>query len=345
MTASTRTAARRLTRRTWHLPHEPTGRMQRLLGPLYVTGTFWWRIVSLGARWLPDIGVRACAWTLAALSFVVARRVRRGVVQNLDVVLGPAGWREQQRRIWRTFHEFALCVFDRYTLFRDTSRLRVHFEGGDNWQAALDCGTGFLFITAHYGNMDVGPLMPGGLRRHMHVVREPSVDPRSQRLIEKHYRQQDGRGFSIHFTGDGAGLGTAMLFALRRGEVVAATCDQPREGQPYETADMFGRQTPMSPGLVALARAAGVPMVPVFAMRLGRLRYRVIVREPVRVPRTEDRTGDVRRGLQALADQLEWAIRESPHSWNCWWPRWSTLASAGREEDPGRHEPSPSSRG
>ena len=78
----------------------------------------------------------------------------------------------------------------------------------------------------------------------------------------------------------------------------------------------------MPHGPAALARAAEVPLVPVFALRTGSLRYRVIVRRPIEIERTADREADILRATQAVAKDIEWAIRLSPHSWYGWWPRW-----------------------
>jgi lauroyl/myristoyl acyltransferase len=109
----------------------------------------------------------------------------------------------------------------------------------------------------------------------------------------------------------------------------SASPDQPRFGQSYIEVEMFGRPTPLPHGVAALARAADVPLMPVFVVRLDRLRYRVIVRPPSRIARTADRDEDIAdatqalaAATQALADEIAWAFTRFPHSWFCWWPRW-----------------------
>ncbi len=83
-------------------------------------------------------------------------------------------------------------------------------------------------------------------------------------------------------------------------------------------------------GPVALARAAGAKIQPVFVFRKGRLDSRVVVRNPIPVERTDDVEADLDRALQAIADEVEWAIREEPFQWFCFrrlWPQ-QTLAPA-----------------
>ena len=75
-------------------------------------------------------------------------------------------------------------------------------------------------------------------------------------------------------------------------------------------------------GPVALARLADVPLLPVFVLREGRLRYRIVFREPIRVPRTSNRREDTASAAAELATAIEWGIRERPHQWFCFSRVW-----------------------
>ena len=57
-----------------------------------------------------------------------------------------------------------------------------------------------------------------------------------------------------------------------------------------DAGSLFGRPMELPVGPAAIARAAGVPMVPVFIFREGRHRSRVFIRAPISVPSTDDRT-------------------------------------------------------
>ena len=75
--------------------------------------------------------------------------------------------------------------------------------------------------------------------------------------------------------------------------MVALQCDRPREGGRTFTVKLFGRPMPLPTGPAALARAAQVPILPVFNFRDGRFRVRTVARPPIRVPATADRDGDL----------------------------------------------------
>ena len=145
--------------------------------------------------------------------------------------------------------------------------------------------------------------------RRVHVVREPETDPRAQQFIEGLIRSCGGELYTTHFADDPQ-LGMDLLDALRRGEVVALQGDRPRAGGRTVEARLFGRPFALPVGPAALARAAGVPIVPVFVLREGRLRYRCLLRPGDRASRraTTASATSARRSDRFTAD-LEEAIR------------------------------------
>ena len=75
-------------------------------------------------------------------------------------------------------------------------------------------------------------------------------------------------------------------------------------------------------GPAALARAAGVAILPVFVFREGRKRYRCSLRAPIRIVATGDRQADMDQALQRFAAELECAISHRPHQWFCFRKLW-----------------------
>jgi len=67
-----------------------------------------------------------------------------------------------------------------------------------------------------------------------------------------------------------------------------------------------------------------VPMLPVFALRVGRRRLRVVLRAPIDVPRTAHRNADLAAAMRRVAGEIETGIRLAPHQWFVFrelWPR------------------------
>jgi lauroyl/myristoyl acyltransferase len=306
-------------------PHAPEGGWsRRLLGPFHVTGVFWFRLHQFGVTRLPEWALGSAVALFTTFFWIALRKIRAAIASNLEAVLGPCGWWERQRRIFRTFHTFAWCLSERYERLSTDRVFTVEAEGLEPWRELATGEPGFILVTAHMGAWEVGSMLSASREtRRVHVVREAETDPRAQRFIEGLIRKCGGERYVTHFAEDPQ-LGMDLLEALRRGEVVALQGDRPRSGGRTVEASLFGRPFPLPVGPAALARAAGAPIVPVFIFREGRLRYRCVLRPPIRVAQTGDRQRDVREALEGFAADLESAIRREPHQWFCFrrvWPR------------------------
>jgi KDO2-lipid IV(A) lauroyltransferase len=305
-------------------PHAPEGGWsRRLLGPFHVTGVFWFRLHQLGITLLPAWALGALIDVFSTFFWIALRKIRAAIASNLEAVLGPCGWWERQRRIHRTFRTFAWCLSERYERLSTDRVFTVEAEGGEEWQGPTGEPSGFILVTAHMGAWEVGSMIPSSRDgRRVHVVREPETDPRAQRFIEGLIRRCGGELYTTHFADDPQ-LGVDLLDALRRGEIVALQGDRPRSGGRTIEASLFGRPFALPVGPAALARAAGVPIIPVFVLREGRLRYRCLLRPAIHVAQSADRQRDLLEALALFAADLEAAIRREPYQWFCFrrlWP-------------------------
>jgi lauroyl/myristoyl acyltransferase len=281
---------------------------------------FWFRFHRFGIRILPSWGFAPILILFTLFFWIALRKIRAAIASNLEAVLGPCGWWERQARIFRTFRTFAWCLTERYERLSTNRDFSVVAEG---WDGLASSDQGFILVTAHLGSWEVGSMVPASQdRRRIHVVREAETDPRAQAFIEKLIRSRGGDLYTTHFAEDPR-LGMDLLDALRRGEIVALQGDRPRSGGRTVEGSLFGRPYRLPVGTVALARAAGVPLVPVFVFRHGRRRYRCIVRPAIHVAQSGDRQRDLESALERFAADLEAAIRREPHQWFCFRSLWN----------------------
>ncbi len=308
-------------------PHAPDtgGRMRKLLGKFHVTGVFWFRIHCWGLSILPDWGVWVINNVFTAFFFVLLLKIRAAISNNLRVVLGPSGWWRRQQRIWRTMLTFSWCLSERYESMITDRSFQFEVDGLDVWEEVTSRDRGLIMVTAHIGHWEVGSRLPieNGARR-IHVVREKEMDPKAQEFIREMVARGSEQGYDVIFADDNdPSLGPLLLNVLRDGDVVALQGDRPRAKGRTESVRLFDRPFDLPIGPAALARAAEVPLVPVFILREGRRRARVYIRPPIWVERTRERDTDIRKALQAVADNTAWAIRKAPHQWFCFrnlWP-------------------------
>jgi KDO2-lipid IV(A) lauroyltransferase len=306
-------------------PHAPErGRAWRILGSFHVTGIFWYRFHGWIIRTVPERLLGVVARLFAVFFYLSLRRIRQAVASNLDAALGPCGFVERERRIFRTIWSFGWCLNERTERLTTTRPFRIQTEGLALWNETARPGQGLLLVTAHIGNYEVGSMLPAQREhRRVHLVREPEVDAEAQAFVQGVLEGAAHSRFTTHFqTGDPA-LGLELLEALRKGEIVAVQGDRPRMGAQTIAATLFGRPFPLPPGPAALARLAEVPLLPVFVFREARRSYRVVFRPPIRVEHSADRAADLARAMGLVATEIEWAIRREPNQWFCFRRLWT----------------------
>ena len=298
-------------------PHAPEkGWAARLLGDFHVTGLFWYRLHRWAVASLPAWALAPLIAVFTAFFFLTILKIRRAISSNLVPVLGPAPWLERQRRIFRTMYAFAWCLTERYERLVTDRPFEIEVEAMEHWNAVAQTGRGFIMVTAHLGLYEVGS-MDASVReaRHVHLVREPEVDPRSQEFIKQCVASVQGAHYTMHFQNGDPMQGVALAEALARGEIVAIQADRPRSGSRTVDATLFGRPFSVPAGPAALARTTGVPMLPVFAVRACRRGVRIVFRPPIDVPRTANRTSDLAVAMRRVAGEIEAGIRRAPHQW------------------------------
>jgi len=307
------------------LPHAPeVGWAKRLLGRYHVTGVFWFRFHWWGVSVVPKWGVGVIVAVFTCFFFPCLIKVRRAISRNLEAVLGPCGFLRRQLRIFRTFWTFGWCLSERYErLVTDRSfQIDIDLPG---WQSLFEPGRGFVMVTAHLGNFEVGSMLPAFEEdRQVHVVREKEADPEAQQFIQELLVRAGGTRYVTHFEGEHALQGVELVHALRDGGIVGVQGDRPRSGGRIVPATLFGRPFPLPAGPAALARAAEAPLVPIFVFRVARLHYRIEIRDPIPVGRSSSRDRDVAEAMGRVGAEIEWAIRQQPHQWFCFhdvWPR------------------------
>jgi KDO2-lipid IV(A) lauroyltransferase len=298
-------------------PHAPErGWAAQLLGDLHVTGLFWYRLHRWAVARLPERALAPLVAFFTTFFFLTILKIRRAIASNLVPVLGPSGWLERQRRIFRTMHAFAWCLTERYERLVAGRPFEVEIEAIEHWNAITRAGHGFVMVTAHLGLYEVGSMLASVREaRRVHLVREPEVDPRAQAFIRECVASAEGTHYTMHFQSGDPMQGVALAEALARGEIVAIQADRPRSGGRSVEATLFGRPFSLPAGPAALARTAGVPMLPVFILRAGRRRVRVVVCPPIDVARTARRNADLADAMRRVAGELEAGIRRAPHQW------------------------------
>lgn len=173
-----------------------------------------------------------------------------------------------------------------------------------------------VFISGHLSNWEVMPaaIVDSGVTCQMtyRAANNPYVDDR----IKKSRFRYGVRLFAPK-GGDGA---RELLEAMGRGESVALMNDQKFNGGV--AAPFFGHLAHTAPGPTRLALRFGTVLQPMSVQRTKGARFRVVVHDPITVPRTGDRTADIEAGVRLVNAFMEDRVRERPEEWFWVHKRW-----------------------
>jgi predicted LPLAT superfamily acyltransferase len=284
-------------------------------GRFRVNGVFWrqflrWAVLNV-PLWLEPVLIGT--WTLV---FLLWGPGRRGVMRNLTAILPGSSPVVNFFRTYRVFWNFAWTITDNVRFKEQRVSPDWEFDGYENFEALRTSDGGAIVLTAHMGNYDLGAhLFAEVSDRRIVMVRAPETDPQT-RVYEDQLRDRTvGDALRVDFSTRASDLAIDLLHALGRGEIIAIQGDRVTPGISSLPAKLFGRSMLIPAGPFALAMTARVPIYPLFIFRMGRRRYRLMVRRPIHVVRTRDRGEAFDKAVTQWTADLEHVLSQAWQQW------------------------------
>jgi KDO2-lipid IV(A) lauroyltransferase len=158
------------------------------------------------------------------------------------------------------------------------------------------------------------------LERPVNLVMATEANRTVERFNTNH---RERHGLRVIHSDSSIFASVEMIRALRRGEIVAIQLDRAAPGHVTRAIPFFGKPAEFQVGPFALARAADVPLWPVFVARLGRLRYHFLP-EPTRLLRRGSSDEELLAVMQDVVRSFEGHVRAYPHQWFQFHRVWAT---------------------
>lgn len=269
--------------------------------------------------WLP----RALRPLVMFFAWNCSAGLRRNTLANAARLLGPASPPRERTRVARAVvrNFYDAIVEMGADAHRSPEQLIARLEsahGVEHYAAARAARRGAVLATAHLGAFEAAMAMLARRERRVHVVFRPDRSPAFERLRAA---WRAGAGV-LEAPADG-GLETwaRLRDALLADEVVLMQADRVMPGQRGARTPFVHGHVELPLGPVKLARLAGSPIVPVFAVR-GRRGVRVFI-EPAIWPGERPGPGDtIDPALAHLARVLERYVAAYPDQWLRLDPAW-----------------------
>jgi len=262
-------------------------------------------------RWL--IGT-----SVGYLFYVFDGAHRRVASDNLAAAFPRRSPAERRVIVRAVFAHFGRLLFEFLkfsTLSPEKMLSRVEFDGEERVRLAYGQGKGVLFITGHFGFWELHAVAHPLRFEPIGVLARTLDNGRLNTLLEE-IRQRTG---NVVIYRQGSIRKVMRMVAEKHG--VAILIDQHISSADAVSVEFFDRRAATTSAVAAMALRTGAPVVPVFALPLGRGRYRLIYEHPVEPP-AADSENAIREFTQRCTDVLEMYVRRHPDLWLWMHRRW-----------------------
>jgi len=262
-------------------PEFVAGSRPSLAKKFSVYSDFWARIQDAGVRQCPFFIEPILVAIYTVFFFILCPGARYPVIRNMAVLFPDSSRIANTLRAFRVFWSFANSITDAARCREDENIIDWEIEGDEYFQSFTTDQGGAIVITAHMGNYDVAaPMFAGKFGKKLNAVRAPERDPARQEYMREKFLAEATDDYEVRYNSDDKLLGIDLARALLRGEYVAVQGDRVLfDVSPLKVpvVDLPGFHMNIPKGPFVLALTSKATMLPLFAVRLRRRRYRIIV--------------------------------------------------------------------
>lgn len=285
-----------------------------------VQSVFWRRALDWGVVNIPSSlhPFFIAFWTL--FFFFFAGSARKAAHRQLAIVLPDSSPLINYLRVLRVFYNFAWSLTDAaaYRLLKAQFSCEMKGESFLNELAGAERA---IILTAHMGNYDLGAsLFIEQFKREIRMVRAQEPDESSAHHVDQTLEQSSGGAVKVDYSSAGTSISFDLLAALRAGQVISIQGDRVVGKVARSTAKLFGRNVVLPTGPFVLSLVADTSIYPLFILRDGTRRYKIVAYPPIRCCRDQSREAAIGSGLQVWSQLLETTIRENWHQWYAFAP-------------------------
>jgi len=295
-----------------------------------LSNAFMYKTIAWGCETFPLPLLRTISIVGNSIGIAFLGKTVADVAENYRSAFGVDA-KESRRLARKLFYSYGLTTVDLFRLRAGGETLAppiTTFEQDKPVLArARAGGKGFLIVSAHVGNWEMGAI---SLLRHRipgAFVGQPELDPEVHAV---RLRVRARLGVESITIGDTMTTALKVREAVERGRAVALVADRAYADDCIEVP-FFGRPTPFLRSPALLARFCGCPILPGFFLRNPEGTYRSLFGEPIYADPGLTPEEDARRMMSAVAATVERAVREEPLQWFNFYSFWR---GAGPGEQP-----------
>jgi KDO2-lipid IV(A) lauroyltransferase len=246
---------------------------------------------------------------------------RKVAIQNLHLAFGREKPEEEIRSIAKkNFQNLGMSAIEFFRIPKmdvETFKKKVKIEGMEEVQKILKNGKGILLLLSHLGNWELMGLMSKVLGDPIAVIARPIKKNKWVNDMVAEVRKE--AGLEVIPTEKAS---QRVIRALSKNRLVGILIDQRAKKSEGVWVDFFRKKAPSTPALAVLAMRTGAPVLPVFMIRNGYRKHRLLIKEPLQLVNTGNIKKDVETNTQLMNHALESIVRQYPDQWFWVHRRW-----------------------
>lgn len=261
---------------------------------------------------LPRKVCYAIAGMTARICFVFQKDDRKGLKENLRVVLGDDVSEEELNRhavnVFRNFAKYLVDFFKFPKFTEEYINRYVEIEGREYLDKYMSEGKSVIMTGLHLGNWELGGAVIGALGYPISAITLEHDDVRINNYFVHRRLMNDLKGIPL-------GIQIKGCFkVLKNNEILAVMGDKDyTDSGTY--VDFFGKKAVMPRGPAAFALKTGAPLMVTVLIRKPDDTYKLIMSKPVEYEITGDREKDLNIIMEKYIGIFEKCIRENPDQW------------------------------
>jgi lauroyl/myristoyl acyltransferase len=293
----------------------PVAETQRRRRDFALQGVFWRRFVDWTVCNVPPVFHPPLIWLSAFACFFAAAPARKSLLGNLQIVL-PGSWRLANcARVVRVFANFGWAMIDGAVHRLLKPRFSYEFDDGALLEQ-LASGHSAIVLTAHMGNYDLAAaLFAEKFGRSIRMVRALEPDAVAAEHVGAALQQAGAGEVKVGYSNDGTALALDLLNALRNDEIISIQGDRVSGEVARAPVCFFEREVLLPSGPFVLSMLSETPIFPMFMVRTGWRKYKIIAREPIVCRPGGSKEERIADAMQRWARTLEATVKN-------YWPQW-----------------------
>jgi len=271
---------------------------------------------------LPKALQKAFILGLAKLAFLIDTKHKNIVKANLDLTLKDEISDTTYQSVLKYCHKnlalVVLQVLRSSKMSISEMEKIVSFENREIVDKALQEGKPIIFVSAHYGNWELGATALSAL-----ITPTTSIHKKMNDGYFDAYLMKSRTKFNMTMA-EKKGAIKHLVKALKQGKSLSMMIDQnvnPRDGI---FIDFLGAKATQTSAPAFLARKFDLKIIPLMINTSPEKEHVVTIFKPITVDKTDDAEADILKATQEQADVLAKAIKAYPEPWFWCHKRWKT---------------------